>query len=335
MSHTKKEYVMNPELIEKCDLLVKNRDIIRHAIKWENDLMTLAGSSFYVGMGIEANSEKLKESNEILKEKEGIFSEYRGNIKMPLICKMAISENPGKYFEDINTIVDYMKDLKWIDKQYKIMAAITIYDHTEPNEYKRAIDKMSEIYKGMKENHPRLTSGEDLAFAAILAVSDLDTEALLREMEACYELLKEDFFDKNAIQTLSHVLSVNKERANVKCDKVKQIWDLLKEKKHKYSTGYELAVLGTLCMLDISVDKIVEEIIEADDYLKQQKGFGNFSLGKKTRLMFAALMVMDAHIPPASLSHESISSSALAIVIAIEICMMIIISSTVIVGSTY
>lgn len=319
---------MNTELIEKCDLLIENRKIIHEAMKWESDLMVLAGSSYYVGLGLEANLEKLKDSNDILKGKAGIFSNYRGNVKMPLLCRMSISEDPEKYFEDISTIVDHMKNLKWTGKEYKVMAAITIYDHVDRDEYGDAVEKMIDLYKGMRENHPWLTSGEDIPFAAMLAVSELDTNALLREMEDCYQILKEYFFDTNAVQSLSHVLAVDTGNTEAKCEKVKQVWDLLKEKKHKYGTGYELAVLGSLCLLDIPVEKIAEEIIEADEYLKQHKGFSNLSLGKKTRLMYAALMVMDAHIPAASSNNESLLVSMHAIAMAIQLAMLIIISST-------
>ena len=58
----------------------------------------------------------------------------------------------------------------------------------------------------MKEKHPWLTSDEDIPFAAMLAVSDLDTDSLISEMEKNYEILKQKFSDKNAVQTLSHVL---------------------------------------------------------------------------------------------------------------------------------
>ena len=330
----REEIQMNIELIEKCNLLVKNFNTIRETLKWGNDLMKLAGSSVYVGLGEEADSEKLKECEKILKEKEGIFSAYRGNAKMPLLCKMAVSEDPEKYFEEIHTIVEHMKNVKWIDKAYKILAAITIHDHTEQYRYQDAVAKMLDLYQGMKANHPWLTFGEDIPFAAMLAVSDLDANALLTEIEACYQVLKEYFHDKNAVQSLSHVLAVDKTEINEKCHKVEQIWALLKDKKHKYGTGYELAVLGTLCMLDMPVDTIVGEIIEADEYLKPHKGFGDFYLGQKTRMMYAALMVMDAHIPPASLSHESLLDSMLAIVIAIEICMIVIVSTVCATAST-
>jgi len=46
---------MNTELLKRCDLLVKNRDAIRAAFKWDNSSLLLAGSSFYVGLNQEAD----------------------------------------------------------------------------------------------------------------------------------------------------------------------------------------------------------------------------------------------------------------------------------------
>ncbi|MDY6044738.1 MAG: DUF4003 family protein [Peptoniphilus sp.] len=325
---------MHTELIGKCDLLVENRKIIRETMKWESDLMALAGSSYYVGLGIEVDAGKLRKCHEILKDKAGILSDYRGNVKMPLICRMAVAEDPEKYFDAISTVVDAMKDLKWIDKEYKIMAAITIYDHTDGEDHRHVIEKMADLYKGMKEDHPWLTSGQDVPFAAMLAVSDVDTRALLRDMENCYQILKEYFFDKNAVQSLSHVLAMDEGNTEAKCDKLKRIWDLLKEKKHKYGTGYELAVLGSLCLLDIPAEEIVEEMIGADGYLKEHKGFGNLSLGKKSRLMYAGLMVMDAHIPPASGDRDNMLADMHAITMAAEITMLLIVSSIVVISES-
>lgn len=319
---------MNSELIKKCDLLVANRNILRETLTWESDLMALAGSSYYVGLGIKADADKFKNSNEILKAKAGMFSNYRGNVRIPLLCRMSVSESPEKYLEAIRSIVDSMKDLKWINKDYKTIAAITIYDHVHQNGEQDAVEKMVDLYKGMEENHPWLTSSQDVPFAAILAVSEADTNALLREMENCYQILKEFFSDQNAVQSLSQVLAIDIGNTVAKCNKLKQAWNLLKEKKHKYGTGYELALLGMLCLLDIPIEKAVEEIIEADEYLKGHKGFGNLSLGKKTRLMYAVLMVINAHTLPTARTHENILVSVYAIAVAIELSMLLIVSTT-------
>lgn len=320
---------MNNALEQKCRLLLWNHDAMSKAFRWDNGSMMLAGSSFFVGMNLEADTEKLKECAEVLKQKTGPFSAFRGNIRMPLICKMAVSENPEQYFENVNAIVQQMKPLKWISADYKILTALTLRDYLEMEEILPAINKMTNLYRGMKNNHPWITSDEDIPFAAILVVSGLDTDVLLAEMETCYELLAEKFRDKNAVQSLSHIMAVNPADAAAKCQKVENIFDTLKTNRHKYGSGYELAVLGTLSMLDLPEAQIAQEIIEADDYLKKAKGFGKFSMGDNMRRMYAALMVMDAHMPPASHSHESLVSAVLALVIAMEICMVILMTSVV------
>ena len=52
-------------------------------------------------------------------------------------------------------------------------------------------------------------------------------------------------------------------------------------------------------------------------------------MGEKRRRMYAALMVMDAHIPPASRSHQALLNSTLALVIAMEICMILIMTAVI------
>lgn len=333
MSYEKTGENMNTELIRRCELLVNNRKSIQSAFKWNSDTMLLAGSSLYVGLDRKVNIEKLKTCEYILKSKAGIFSEYRGNVKMPLLCKMAIASNPERYFEEIDNIVKQMKVLKWIDAGYKVLAAMTMHDHVDMNQVPETINKMVELYQGMKEKHPWLTSGEDIPFVAILAVSEIDTEVLNTEMENCYQELLKYFHDKNAVQSLSHILAINTSDTIAKCHMVEEIFSLLKKNKHKYAGEYELAVLGTLSMLDISAEKIVEDIIEADEYLKNQKGFGNLSLGEGMRRMYAALMVMDTYMPPASCSHESLMDSVLALVIAMEVCMLILMTTVIVTSS--
>ena len=320
---------MNTELIRRCELLVKNRKAIQSAFKWDSEILSLAGSSFYVGLDMEADTEKLKACENILKRKAGIFSEYRGNLKMPFLCKMAVAEDPERYYEEIDSIVKQMKALKWIETSYKVLAAITLHDYLTMDQMPAAINKMVALYQGMKANHPWITSGEDVPFAAILAASEIDTETLNNEMENCYRELSTCFHDKNAVQSLSHILAINPADTLTKCYSVEKIYSLLKEKKHKYVAGYELAVLGTLSMLDMPVEKIVEDIIEADEYLKGQKGFGNLSMGEEMRRMYAALMVMDTYMPPAAHSHESLVDSVLVFVITMEVCMLILMTAVI------
>ena len=62
---------MNNALEQKCRLLLWNHDAMSKAFRWDNGSMMLAGSSFFVGMNLEADTEKLKECADVLKQKTG------------------------------------------------------------------------------------------------------------------------------------------------------------------------------------------------------------------------------------------------------------------------
>lgn len=315
------------ELKEKCDLLVHNRKTITSAFAWDSGLMSLAAATLYTSRGLTADSKRLKECEAVIKAKTNAFSEFRGNVKTPLICKMALSDDPKKYFENVETIYKLLNKSKWMGNEYKIMAAITICDHAVESEYELFVNRTNEIYSRMKQEHKWLTSDEDIPFAAMLAVSGLDVDKLIDEMELNYKILKEKFHDSNAVQSLSHILALDEQPAEVKCAKVESIFNELKVMKHKFGTGYELATLGTLTMLDIQEKEVANLIAETDDYLKGQKGFGDFLLGSKERRLYAAQLVLNQYGPKDNEVDGVVLGSMLAITIAIEICMILCITS--------
>ena len=318
---------MNTELKEKCDLLAKNRKTITSAFAWDSGRMSLAAATLFTGSGLTADRDKLKECEAIIKSKTNALSEFRGNVKMPLICKMALSDDPKKYFDNVETVYKLLNKSKWIGNEYKLMAATTICDHADVSDYEMLINKTNEIYSRMKQEHKWLTSDEDIPFAAMLAVSGRDVDKLIDEMELNYKILKGKFHDSNAVQSLSHILALDEQPAEVKCAKVESVFNELKAMKHKYGTGYELATLGTLTMLDIQEKEVANLIAETDDYLKEQKGFGNFALGAKERRLYAAQLVLNQYGPEDTKVDGVVLGSMLALTIAIEICMILCITS--------
>lgn len=320
---------MDTQLKEKCDLLVKNRKTITDAFSWDSTLMSLSAAALYTSAGLLADKKRLKECDAIVKTKTSAFSEFRGNVKIPLICKMALSDAPEKYFENVETIYNLLNKSKWIGSEYKILAALTICDHVEESEYVQIVNKTNEIYSRMKQEHKWLTSDEDTPFAAILAVSGLDVDKLIEEMELNFAILKKTFHDSNAVQSLSHVLALNEQSAEVKCAKVESIYNELKAMKHRFGSGYELATLGTLTMLDMGDKQVANLIAEIDDYLKGQKGFGDFALGPKERRLYAAQLVLNQYGAEGNTADSVILGSMLALTIAIEVCMMICVTTSI------
>ena len=282
---------------EKCTLLVENRKAITKAFKWESGLMSLAASSLYAAMGKAADPEKLKECEKMLKSETSVLSEFRGNVKMPLLCKMALSENPQEYLGRVRYIYSLLQKSKILGDEYRVLAAMTLCDHLGDKAPESYVEKTNEIYSAMKENHKWITSNEDIPFAAMLAVTGQDIGTISENSENAYSVLKKYFRDSNAVQALSHVLSLEDLDVEENCAKTVAIYDYLKEQKHKFGKSYELATLGSLAMLDIPSEKLGDFIIYADEYLKDEKGFGDWSLGATERRMYAALMVLSACSP--------------------------------------
>lgn len=325
--------MMNQNLKDRCELFISNRDLIKKYFRWENDTMHVLCGILLAGESRHADIEKMMTCEKILKDRTGVFSEFRGNLKMPIITKMSMAENAEIYFSQVEKIYNILNANKWFGSEYKILAAMTICDHARELEYEVIVKRTQAIYQCMKKEHPFLTSDEDTSYAAMLALSDADIGSLIQEMEKCYTFLKKDFISSNAVQSLSHILALNGLPTEEKCQKVKEIFQALKNKKRKYGTGYELASLGAVSLLDLSVEDIVNEIIGVDDFLRVQKGFGTLGIGGAQRLMYAALLVADTYMPESKTMQNSVMGSALSTIIAQQVAMTAIIV-TMVVNST-
>lgn len=314
---------------ERCDLLIENRNIISKAFPFEMSIMNLAAASMYVSQGKSIDVDRIKECEKIVKSKKSVFSHFRGNAKMPLICKMALSEDAEKYFDEVQKAYSILNKGKIGGSEYRVMAAMTIVDHKSEAEYQAIVDRINDIYERMRKQHKILTSDEDIPFAAMLALEDRDLDETFNEIEGIFNQFKNHFSDKNSIQSLSHILAMYEDSGNKKCEKVLNIYNGLKAAKHKYGARYELATLGTLLDVELSTEEIVEKIIELDDYLKANKGFGDAKLGAKTRRMYATQILLIAYGKNDILKDGSTLSSLIATSVALEICMLVCMAGTI------
>ena len=91
------------------------------------------------------------------------------------------------------------------------------------------------------------------------------------------DYLKDKFGSSNALQSLTHVLTLGEEAADLKCSRTKNIYEELSVKGCKLSKYKELDSLGILVLTTQDVDKITEEIREVYQVLIEKKGFGKWS----------------------------------------------------------
>ncbi len=323
---------MNEILKNKCDQLIGNRMKLENEFKFSNNLMNIAAALVFTGAKREIDVEKLKEARKIVKDNLSIFSSFRGTAEPLIVCKMALSNDPYQFLNDVKIVYDKFSKGLFSDSGYIIQAAISIVDAGMVMYADTIKEKFKELYKRMGKEHPLITSSSDIVFAVMLCMTDKSVDTIIREMETCYHYLKKEVkigVGGNEIQGLSEVLTLSDGDMKEKCDKVVNIYGKFWEKKHKYGAEYnEFASLGCLIDLDVDTDILVNNIIEAAEYLKQAKGFGSWSLNKKQRLLFAAMLAADVYSVDSNKVLNSAVNSTVAIIIAEEValimCMMMI-----------
>ena len=316
---------MDRQIESNCLKLVENYGILAAGNRMEFSEMVLACAGIYLAAGVAPDMDRLKECKKLLKSRAGVFSNFRGSDELLVRCKMALSDDPSLYFENLER--EYQRIKTFFSGEQTVLAAMILAEHGAMEGLE---EKTKQIYREMKEAHRWLTSENDLPFAALMAVSGEDVSAVYAEAEEIYALLKDDLrADKNTLQMLSHILAIRNGRAEAKCEKLCALADGLKKAGHSLGSGSRLGILGILADSGLPTDALVERICETDDFLKQHKPFsGIFGVGRGCRRMFAVQMVQASLSGEDSLSASALMTASVELAIITMILMMIIVSTT-------
>lgn len=285
---------MKTVLEQYCNSFINNRNVVDAAFKWENDLIVAVCASTFMNKEMLVESEKLAECKKLLKDGTSVFSNFRGNIELPLISLLAASEQPEKKLEVTKQYYEILKK-EFRGSEYLVLAAMILADMVQAGQVESLVQRARVIYDRMKKDHPFLTSSEDSVYAVLMAVSEKNDDVLMEEMEVCYKKLKESFSSSNDVQSLAHVLAIADGNAEEKCNKVTALYEALRDADMKYGKYHELVALASLALLPVAKESLVEDIKAVDEFLAEQKGYGFLGMDKKTRMMHAAMIVSGAY----------------------------------------
>ena len=320
---------MRETLNERCRLFIENRDAAKSAFPMESSYMYAICASYFMNKGVVATTEGLKEAKAILKSRANMFSGFRGTVQLSIVAMLALEENKEKCMDDAMAIYALLKKKFVFSSDYLPVAAIMVARSVPSEKWEEVVERSRRIYDLMKAEHPFLTSSEDCVFAVMLAMSPRGDDDMIRNIETCYNILKDRFSDKNAVQSLYLVLSLTDSDSvsiSDKCRDTIRLFDLLKEKKHKYGAGYALSTLGVLATLPCGIDETVRDIIEVSDFLKTQKGYGFFGFDRTERMMHAGMIVTSDHLGSSEAMENAAVNSTVSLIAAQQALMCAVIS---------
>lgn len=288
---------MNAGLKEKCDLFIKNRDALRDTFKWDGDLMIMHAAMLLTTEGISADIEEMKKCEALLKSRTGLLSPLRGRLKLIMLCYMLTAKDREAFFDDTERAYSLIRICRGKrDDMFYLAAVILSKAVTDKEQLLGLVDDANEIYSLMRSSSRHLADKAGYVTAAAIAASDVqDPKALIEEAKACREYLGEGFGNEPDAEALSLMLALDDADTALKCTRLKEITGSLEDKGVKWQSD-ALPVIGALTRLDLSNAEIVENLLDAAEYLRTQKGFGMFGSGGSRRLSYAAMLVLTANM---------------------------------------
>ena len=316
---------MRESLQRICERFVENREVLRRNLAGADPRIRSICASMLLRTSY-VDGDLLREARDILNEETGVFSSFRGFAKMPSVTLLALSGQPQTKINSAKETYDILKQ-HFSRNEYLALAALSLCDLAQSWQMEEIAARGRRLYKRMKKEHRFLTSQEDYGFALLLAMDPRSDDQLIQEMENNFSTLRQMFSSSNGLQTLTHVMVLSGPYCT--CDRVREMFSQLRAEGLRYSKNYELGMLGVIAGIPAPVAELVQEMKEVDVFLSNQKGYGVWGIGKKTRLMHAAMLVVTERLgaQDASVSDTMLLSSTIAMIAAEQAALCAIITA--------
>ena len=318
----RKDHLMQT-IHEKLQQYLAIHDMLKRGFPWEYALARQFGALMLTGEGQAPSAEGIKAMRDVIRRETSVFSNFRGLNELILSMLLYREPNGVERFHCMKDVYAQLKSNGFWGGTYLPMAALTIAKGMELQPMSTLIARMRDFYEGMKARHAFLTSQDDYVYAAMLAASSVPAASGLEEMETFYRELHEAGIPKgNGLQSLTHVLVLGEESHFSKLDKVDRL------NRHLISCGYRLrdyhtAFLGVMALLTDQPEALADQALELERHLMTFRGFGNFSIDKKTRFVLAAYLLISQKMETFTqdISRTALANSIQSILIAQQMAM--------------
>ena len=289
---------MRETLYSLCNHFMENKTKIKKNRRWDDTEL------YPVCAAILADKKKIldvgsvERCGRILKRKTGVFSDFRSTAKSVTVTMLALNEKPEEKLGQAMKLYDALKGY-FPQTHYLPVTAMMITELITPEESDMIAARTGHICRLMKKKSFFCIAGGDCVFAAMLSLSGLTDNQIVDEVERCCKLLIPRFGSGSEVLFLSYALAFFNGAAKEKCDKMLRMFYELKSWGYPYGASCELVIPAVLSMIctnstdhKIAMEDIAADIMETNDFLAGQEGYGFFEEEKKRRLMHAGMLVI-------------------------------------------
>ncbi len=326
---------MRATLRQRCETQIRNEEMLRKGHMLQLEEMIKLGGITFANAGRPVDTERIARCKQILKERVGIFSSFRGYMQYLVLIKMALADNPETYIDNVLGIYQRLKGSFLLPGELVAMAATTIYENCPAEKVDEVVDKTREAYAKIKQSHPFFTGEEDMALIALMIMAGKDPDRAAAEAEELYLMVKDGFWKGSDVpQAVAMVLALSDKPPAQKVADYFALFEACKEAGRKTSKDKAAVIYAAFADLDADRAGIVAEIGEVDDWLRHQKGYGPLGVGASMRRMFAATLVLEDRQAGSSSSAASTTNAvAQAVVEELMLILISIIVTTIVVNA--
>lgn len=306
---------MTTTILTRSENLVENKMKIKRIFPMESSVVHLACAGVYANKDAVVDEEKLLKCKTMLNGEVGFFSNFRSTARPIIISMLALNDDPEGLLSRALEVYSLLKE-DFLSSIYLPLTAMVIAENAESERYQEIAKRTRGLYIQMKSEHPFLTSGEDSALCALMALMDKTDSEMIQDSEECYRILRKQFRTSHSVQGLSNVLALFDGTPEEKCERTITFFGKLMVAGFRYGVGYELPTLGVLSMTGGDLDNLVTDVVIVHSWLSKQKGFRLFSgIPYKQCLMYAGMIVARDNIQ-AKLMQTTAVTGTLSLVVA-------------------
>ncbi len=316
---------MRESLKLACEEFISTRDALKGIFRMEHDQMYPVCASVFVSAGRIPEEGAMRAARKMVRSSAGIFSSFRGSIEFPLVSMLVCSDDPNEKWERTQAAYACLRE-HFFSSEFLALAALMLSDEEG---IAQTAERGKALYRRMKAEHPFITGSEDSVFALLLAKSSRSDSDLIEDMEASYRILNSQFPKGEGLQSASHVLAFDEASPADKAGRLMEIYDGIVRLGGKYGRDSRLSTLAALSITGEDPEQLAADIMEADAFLKEQKGYRSvFGMDARSRAMHAAMIVSTDILPGNGLMTAAAGNSVVAIIAAQQAAMCAAIASS-------
>ena len=316
---------MNQSMMNRLDLFVSNSETLRKGFKWRDGGARRLAALICTLEGKMVDTQAILESTDMIKQNTRLFSMFRGNMNLVIAAKLSLTGNHEQLFSNTLELAEKLKNAKFRSSDYLAVGAYVIASHTTQDNYDNTIVRARTFYDAMKKESWFRTGQDDYIFSIMLGLSDIDPVVGAARIQELYGQLKPEFklAGANSVQALCQMLTLGG-KTDEALEHLLCIRNTLRGQRIKLDRTYTLPSLGALSLLEIDGDVLADQLLEAQRYLRKQKGFSSFSILTQELLLFSSAIILSVYAEDMpSEAMAATSTSIINIIIAQQIAIMI------------